>query len=124
MNNPKIEILLQKLKNGESVINVEGGNSMSPKIKHREPVVLAAVHESDSLEKGDVVFFRSRGSYKTHMIWSIKREGNHNRFLITNIKGKHGVWVSGENIFGKVIAIGKQACSEFQKKNDKEEGKT
>ena len=113
MRNPKIELVLQKLKNGESLVHVEGGNSMAPKIKHREPVVLAPA-DPDSLHKGDIVFFRVRGSYKTHIIWAIKCESGKNRYLITNIKGKRGVWVGNDNIFGKVIAIGKEACEKFR----------
>ena len=112
MGNPKIERLLAKLKNGEYVVNIEGGNSMSPRLKHREPVVLAPV-DPEALQKGDIVFFRARGSYKTHLIWAIRRESNKIRFLITNIKGKRGVWVNDSNVFGKVIVIGRQACDEF-----------
>lgn len=113
---PKTKILLEKLEKGEYVINCEGGNSMAPKIKHREPVVLAPVKDPFLLLKGDIVYFKSKGSFKTHIISTVKKEKDKIRFLITNIKGKKGVWVAGENIFGKVVAIGKQACDDFRSK--------
>jgi len=111
---PKTKILLEKLQRGEYVINCEGGNSMAPKIKHREPVVLAPVKNPQLLQKGDIVYFKSKGSFKTHIIWTVKKEKDRTRFLITNIKGKKGVWVAEENVFAKVVAIGKQACDEFR----------
>lgn len=110
---PKTRILLEKLKNGDFVVNCEGGNSMAPKIKHREPVVLAPIANIEDLQKGDVVYFRSKGSFKTHIIWTIRKEKEKMRFLITNIKGKRGVWVQPHNIFGKVVAVGDQSCKEF-----------
>lgn len=91
--------VIEKLKNGEFVLNKEPGNSMLPIIKSREEVLLAPVLRD--LKKDDVVYCKVGRNLYTHKITAI-REG---QVQISNNHGHVNGWTSNDNVFGIVIAI-------------------
>lgn len=92
----------EKLQNGETVIAYkEGGNSMLPKLKSRQPVDLSPVTSNTLLKKGNIVFVKVKGRYVTHLITAIKG----NQYQISNNHGYVNGWVTRDSIFGKVIKI-------------------
>ena len=72
---------MERLLEGESFVTRESGNSMTPKIKHRqnhklEPATL------DDVEKGDIVYCKVNGRCYTHLVKG---------------KGKRGVLIGNSN---------------------------
>lgn len=93
--------LIAKLAAGESIANYkESGNSMTPLIKHRQPVTLEPVI-STKLEKGDIVFVKVNGRYYTHKITALKK----GQVQIGNNHGHINGWTKLENVYGIVTSI-------------------
>lgn len=92
----------QKLLNGETVIrNKEGGNSMLPLIRSRQPVDIVPIKPEHILDKGTIVFVKVNGHYYTHKITAVKG----NQFQIGNNHGGINGWVTREKILGLVVKI-------------------
>ena len=65
--------VIEKLLNGESIEGYkEGGNSMTPIIKSRQPVDIKPV-DTSKVEKGDVVLVKVRGRIYTHKIVGLRK---------------------------------------------------
>lgn len=93
--------VIARLQNGETVSDYrEGGNSMTPIIKHRQPVTIKPVDVS-KLEKGDVVLCKVRGNVYTHKVVGL-REG---QAQIGNNHGRVNGWTSLNNVFGIVVSV-------------------
>lgn len=91
------------LQQGETIKVTGIGNSMTPILKSRQPVILKPVDESTVLKKRDIVLCKVRGCYYLHLIHGIR--GNGAMFLIGNNHGHMNGWVNRSNVFGKVIEI-------------------
>jgi len=89
---------MERLLNGESFITKESGNSMTPKIKHRQAHKLEPV-SLDDVEKGDMVYCKVKGNFYTHLV---KAKGNRG-LLIGNNHGKINGWT--KNVYGKVVEV-------------------
>jgi hypothetical protein len=95
----------QKLKEGH-ICKVTGiGNSMTPILKSRQPVICVPVTEDTSLEKKNIVLCKVNGHFYLHLIWAIKKNGTDDQYLIGNNHGHANGWVHRKNIFGKVVEI-------------------
>ena len=57
------KISADKLRAGETIIIVGFGESMTPKIKSGEPVIVAPVTAETALKKNDVVFCKVGGHF-------------------------------------------------------------
>lgn len=91
--NKKIERLL----NGETIISKEPGNSMTPIIKHRQPVRLAPV-TWEECEIDDVVYCKVGGKVYTHLVTAKDpRKG----LQISNNHGYVNGWT--KTVYGKMI---------------------
>lgn len=89
----------EKLQAGEMIISKEGGNSMLPLIKSRQPVKIQPVKWEDC-EVGDIVYCKVKGNYYTHLV---KAKDDKKGFLIGNNKGGVNGWTKA--VYGKVIEI-------------------
>lgn len=87
-----------KLKNEETFITSEKGNSMSPIIKSGQDHKLAPVKLED-VRVGNIVFCKVNGRYYTHMVKGISNRG----LLIGNNKGGINGWT--KQVYGLVIEI-------------------
>lgn len=96
----KHEMIIRRLAEGKRVELKESGNSMTPIIRHREPVTLAPVN-ADKLEKGDIVLARVKGNYYTHLVSATDGD----RVQISNNKGHVNGWVHKSKVYGIVIAV-------------------
>jgi hypothetical protein len=94
-----IEKKIERLKNGETIISREPGNSMVPLIKHRQPVRLAPA-TWEEVEKGDIVYCRVKGNVYTHLV---KAKNEKRGVLIGNNRGGTNGWT--KQVFGKVIEV-------------------
>jgi hypothetical protein len=94
MNN-KIKLLSQ----GKTIVSREPGNSMTPKIKHRQPVTLEPATWED-VKKGDIVYCKVKGNYYTHLV---KGTCSKRGCLIGNNHGHINGWT--KQIYGKVTEI-------------------
>ncbi len=93
--------VIQNLLGGVSVSGYkEGGNSMSPLIKHRQPIDLAPV-DATKLEKGDIVMVKVRGRIYTHKVVGLR----HNQVQIGNNHGKINGWTGLHNVYGIVVSV-------------------
>jgi hypothetical protein len=89
-------ILVSLLKKNKVVKWSEPGNSMTPIIRHREPILLSS--DVSHIEVGDIVFCKVRGRYYTHKVKAICEQKG---YLITNNHGHVNGWT--KQIFGKYI---------------------
>lgn len=96
------KISAEHLKNGEICRLVGIGNSMTPILKSRQPVLVEPITDETKLSKKDIVFCKVKGHYYLHLIHGIK---SNNTYLIGNNHGHMNGWISRSNIFGKVIEI-------------------
>ena len=90
---------LEKLKNKETFVTSERGNSMSPIIKSGQEHKLAPAELKD-IEVGDIVYCKVKGNFYTHLV---KAKNEKKGCLIGNNRGGINGWT--KNIYGKVIKI-------------------
>ena len=96
------KISAEHLQNGE-IVKVTGiGNSMTPILKSRQPVICIPVDENTILAKRDIVLCKVNGHYYLHLIWGVKPG---DRYLIGNNHGHPNGVITRKNIFGKVVEI-------------------
>jgi len=89
----------EKLQNGETIISKEPGNSMTPILKHRQPVRIAPCNWED-VKTGDIVYCKVNGYYYTHLVKAVNEKRG---CLIGNNHGHVNGWT--KKIYGKVIEI-------------------
>ncbi|MEI6297723.1 MAG: phage repressor protein [bacterium] len=89
----------ERLLAGETFVNREPGNSMTPILKSRQPVKLAPI-TWDKVDVGDIVFCKVRGNHYTHLV---KAKQNDRGVLIGNNHGNTNGWT--KNVYGRVIEI-------------------
>ena len=90
---------LEKLLKGETIISREPGNSMTPRLKSRQPVKLEPT-TWEKVEIGDIVYCKVRGNFYTHLV---KAKNEDRGCLIGNNHGHDNGWT--KNVYGKVIEI-------------------
>ena len=95
-------IAAKHLKDGEICTLTGYGQSMTPKLKSGQSVVVEPVTEETVLKKKDIVFCKVNGSYYLHLISAIKGK---NSYQISNNHGNVNGTISRKNIFGKVVEI-------------------
>lgn len=83
----KGEEIRQRILAGETVINREPGNSMTPLLKSRQAVELRAVDRP--LKKGDIVYAKVKGRFYTHKVSAVASDG---RVQISNNHGHVNGW--------------------------------
>lgn len=92
----------ERLQNGE-VCKVTGiGNSMTPILKSKQPVIVVPVTDEVELKKKDIVLCKVNGHYYLHFIHAIR---NNESYLIGNNHGHMNGWVSRAKIYGVVREI-------------------
>jgi len=94
-----MNIKVEKLLDGETVISKEPGNSMLPLIKSRQPVKIEPCTWED-VEVGDIVYCKVKGHVYTHLV---KSKNDKNGCLIGNNKGRINGWT--KQVYGKVMEI-------------------
>ena len=92
-----------RLKAGETCWVLGVGNSMTPVLKSKQPVIVEPVTDLTELKKKDIVLAKVKGHYYLHFIHGIR--GNGETFLIGNNHGHMNGWVSRNQVFGKVVEI-------------------
>ena len=65
----------EKLEAGESIISREPGNSMTPILKSRQPVLLVPVNLED-VNVGDIVYCKVKGHFYTHLVKAVSKKTN------------------------------------------------
>lgn len=109
--------IINKLLDGESIKGYkEGGNSMTPLIKHRQPVNLDPV-DTSKLSKGDMVLVKVKGRIYTHKVVGLRK----NQVQIGNNHGGINGWTSLDNVYGIVTEVDGKVISSALKKVKKEE---
>lgn len=96
MRNFKVE----KLEAGIPIISREPGNSMTPLLMSREPVVLEPKTEWMEFEPGDIAYIKIRGAYYTHLVHGVDKTRG---LLIGNNHGHIQGWT--KKIFAKAHLI-------------------
>lgn len=97
--NPKNKLeMVEHLRAGKTVVNHrEGGNSMTPLIKSRQPCNIVPI--TRELEKGDIVFVKVHGRFYMHKI--IALDGD--RVQIGNNHGRINGWTPRTHVYGLVV---------------------
>jgi len=99
--NAKQKATIDRLLAGEIVVGYkEGGNSMVPIIRHRQPVTIKPV-DTSKLEKGDVVFVKVRGYIYMHKVTALKK----GQVQIGNNHGRINGWTKLDNVYGIVVSV-------------------
>lgn len=94
-----MNIKVEKLLKGETIISKEPGNSMLPLIKSRQPVRLVPA-TWEQVEVKDIVYCKVHGNLYTYRVWA---KDPHKGVQIGNNKGHINGWTKA--VFGKVIAV-------------------
>ena len=102
----------EHLKAGEICRVIGIGNSMTPILKSRQPVICVPVTEETELKKRDIVLCKVKGYYYLHLIWSVKKgkkdeetgKSNDMYLIGNNHKHSNGT-IPRSQIFGKVVEI-------------------
>lgn len=106
----------ERLEAGETFINSEPGNSMTPILKSRQRVVLAPT-TWEECEPGDIVYSKVAGRFYTHKVIA----KNENRGVqIGNNHGHINGWT--KHVYGKVIKILEDGETWTLEENKKEGG--
>lgn len=95
------EAYIARLRAGETVQFREGGNSMSPRIKHRQLCTYTPVLKATDVQVGDAVFCKVGSNYYTHLVKAVRGA----QYQISNLKGRVNGWTTLDNIFGKVVSV-------------------
>lgn len=90
------------LQEGETCKIIGIGNSMTPVLKSRQPVIAVPVTADTVLKKKDIVLSKVNGHFYLHFIHAIK---NNDQFLIGNNHGHMNGWVSRNKVYGVVREI-------------------
>lgn len=83
------------MKDGETVTIKPHGNSMMPRIKSGQAVVVAPI--DGPLKKGDVVLCKVKGNTYLHLVKQVGEDA----VLIGNNKGRINGWT--KQVFGKAL---------------------
>ena len=89
----------ERLEAGETFVNSEPGNSMTPILKSRQRVVLAPTKWEDC-EPGDIVYCKVSGKFYTHKVIA---KSETRGVQIGNNHGHINGWT--KHVYGKVIKI-------------------
>lgn len=92
----------EHLKNGETCKVTGIGNSMTPILTSRQPVICVPVTADTVLSKKDIVLCKVNGRYYLHLIHAVKPG---DMYLIGNNHGHMNGVISRSNIYGKVTEI-------------------
>lgn len=90
---------VEKLSNNETIISKEPGNSMTPKIKSKQPVKIQPITWTEC-NIGDIVYCKVKGNIYTHIV---KAKNDKRGVLIGNNHGNTNGWT--KNVYGKVIEV-------------------
>lgn len=66
--------VVELLEKGKPIINKEPGNSMTPILTSKEPVILEPITTLEGIQKGNIVFAKIRGRYYTHLVHGVDKE--------------------------------------------------
>ena len=95
----------EEMKLGKTGKLIGIGNSMTPILKSRQPVIAEPVTPETEIEKKDIVFCKVRGNYYLHLVWAVKKEKDSMMYLIGNNHGHSNGWIRRDKIFGKVVEV-------------------
>lgn len=98
MSWPKI---VERLEAGEDVTIRPSGQSMTPRIRSKQPVTLSPLGDLP-IEVGMIVLARVKGRFYLHLVTA--RDGN--RVQISNNHGYVNGWTTTERVYGVVAKIG------------------
>lgn len=93
---------LKHLQAGETCKVTGYGQSMTPRLKSGQSVIVEPVTDQTVLKKRDIVFVKVNGHIYLHLISAIK---NNKQFQISNNHKHVNGWVSRSSIYGKVVKI-------------------
>lgn len=99
MRNFKVE----KLEKGECIISREPGNSMTPILQSREPVILEPMTDWNKFKKKDIAYIKIHGKYYTHLVYAVDKDKG---LEIGNNKGHIQGWT--KKVFAKAHLIPKE----------------
>lgn len=100
---------VEKLEKGETIISREPGNSMTPILQSREPVILEPVTDWAGFKKGDIAYVKIHGNYYTHLVHGVDVEKG---LLIGNNHGHVQGWTKKVYAKAHVIPKDKQKAAE------------
>lgn len=96
MRNFKVE----KLEKGETIISREPGNSMTPILQSREPVILQPENDWNNFKKGDIAYIKIHGRFYTHLVHGVSEKDG---LLIGNNHGHIQGWT--KKVYAKAHII-------------------
>lgn len=104
--NFKVERLLK----GEYLVSREPGNSMTPLIKSREPIILEPKTDWNEFSKGDVAYVKIHGRFYTHLVHGVDKDKG---LLIGNNHGHIQGWT--KTVFAKGHIIPRDRLADAEK---------
>lgn len=92
--------VIRRLESGKSVVLHPKGNSMTPRIKSGQRIVLSPI--SDAVRVGDICLAKVKGRFYLHLVTAIDKDGG--RWQISNNHGHINGYA--RQLFGVVTEIG------------------
>lgn len=102
--------VVELLERGKPIVNKEPGNSMTPILLSKEPVILKPITTLEGIKKGDIVFAKIKGRYYTHLVHGVSEDKG---ILLGNNHGHVQGWT--KKVYAKAYKIPK----EYQTTNEK-----
>lgn len=90
--------IIERLAAGERVTLQPSGQSMTPRIKSKQTIVLIPI---DRIQVGDVVLAKVTGKHYIHLLSAIDGD----RVQISNNHGHVNGWTHRTKVFGRVIDV-------------------
>lgn len=91
---------VERLETGQHIISREPGNSMTPLLKSREPVILEPQKDWNTFKVGDIAYIKIHGNYYTHLVHGVSADKG---LLIGNNHGHVQGWT--KKVFAKAHII-------------------
>lgn len=88
---------IQKLLAGETVIVKGKGNSMTPKLKSGEAVIVEPITPDTMIKKRDIVLCKVKGHISLHLVTGVSG----NTYKISNNHGHDNGWT--KQVYGKYV---------------------
>jgi len=93
---------VEKLKAGETLVFRPSGNSMKPRVNHKDLVTVEPLKLDAPVAVGDVVLCKVKGRVMLHLVKALRSDG---QVQIGNNHGRINGWTSRAQIYGKLTKV-------------------
>lgn len=90
------------LATGQTVTVRPSGNSMTPRLKHRQEITIEPITPETEIDVGDIVFCKVHGQFFIHLVTARNQVDGTERYRISNNHGHVNGWAWRDQVYGRV----------------------